>query len=77
MTNYSDAQQRAEAFNQEIAKRNLEAAASDLAAALQHALELIDALMPGVRYIALQDYKMLIDVPLEAKDALRKAGAIL
>jgi hypothetical protein len=49
-------------------------AAPDLAEALRDALTLIDALMPGVRYIALQDYKALNDVPLAGRAALAKAG---
>jgi len=50
------------------------AAAPDLAAALKRCIQLIDDLMPGVRHIALQDYAILNDAPLEACRALRKAG---
>jgi hypothetical protein len=38
---------------------------------LRRALQLIDALMPGVRHIALQDYALLNDVPLEIKARLK------
>lgn len=50
------------------------AAAPDMAAALQAAAKLIDAMFPGVRHIALQDYKALNETPLAIAAALRKAA---
>lgn len=41
-------------------------------AALADAAKLIDAMMPGVRYIALQDYKALNDTPLAISACLRE-----
>jgi len=56
------------------ADANLAAAAPDLLAAAKLALELIDAMMPGVRYIALQNYALLNEAPLALKAAIAKAG---
>ena len=39
---------------------------------LQRADKLIGAMMPGVRYIALQDYKALNDVPLDIQAMVRE-----
>lgn len=39
---------------------------------LHRALKLIDALMPGIRYIALQNYKEVNDVPWDAGKVLEK-----
>lgn len=49
------------------------AAAPELYEALHDAIVLIDNLMPGVAYIALQDYGALNDTPIKARAALAKA----
>lgn len=41
-----------------------------LAAALERMLKVQEALMPGVRYIAVQDYAELNDAPIAARHAL-------
>jgi hypothetical protein len=51
-------------------------AAPDLAASVERLLAVIDALMPGVRYISVQNYAELNDAPIAARAALRKAGRI-
>lgn len=52
---------------------NLIAAAPDLLEALENANELITQLLPGVRYIALQDYGFLNQVCLNNVAAIKKA----
>jgi hypothetical protein len=51
-------------------------AGPDIAAALVRALKLIDALMPGIKNIAVQNYGEVNDVPLDAHKALMKAGVV-
>ncbi len=53
---------------------NLIAAAPELLEALKDAMSLIEALMPGVRHIPLQDYAALNNTPLKARAAIAKAG---
>ena len=55
------------------ANARLIAAAPDLLAALQNSLKVIEALMPGVRYISVRDYAALNDVPIAACRAIAKA----
>lgn len=57
-----------------IAASRLLNSAPALAAALLRTLKVIDALMPGIGGLALQDHKIINDVPLEAHAALKKAG---
>jgi len=44
----------------------------ELAGLLRRSLKVIDALMPGVKYIAVQNYKELNDVPVDAERTLEK-----
>lgn len=58
----------------EFVKRDsLNGATPDLLEAAKAALKLIDAMMPGVRHIALQDYMALNETPLALKRAIAKA----
>ncbi|WP_285905103.1 hypothetical protein [Pseudodesulfovibrio pelocollis] len=50
------------------------AAAPDMARALKMMLKALDELMPGIGKICVQDYAILNDAPLAAKEALAKAG---
>lgn len=67
----------------EARRRALKQAEDVVAAArtAQHALEkmqaVVDALMPGVRYISVQDYAALNNVPIEARDAVSKLRMLL
>lgn len=45
-------------------------AAEEMKAALRAMLQVQDALMPGVRYIAVQNYAQLNDAPLAARKAI-------
>lgn len=56
-----------------VADAHLIAAAPDLLTAAQAAYKLIDALMPGVRHIALQDYRALNETPIALAKAIAKA----
>ena len=53
---------------------DLAALAPELLDALKDAMKLIDALFPGVRHLAIQDYAMLNDVPLKIRDVLNKTS---
>lgn len=55
---------------------NLQNAAPDLLSAAKAALKLIDAMMPGVRHIALQDYAALNETPLALRAAIAKAEGL-
>ena len=46
-----------------------------LLAALKDCMKLIDMLMPGVRYIALQDYALLNDAQVNGHEAIAAAEA--
>lgn len=56
-----------------LANAALFKAAPALLAALEDALRVIEALMPGVKYISVQDYALLNDAPLAARKALAEA----
>lgn len=45
---------------------------ADVRQALTDLLRVIDMLMPGVRYIAVQDYAALNDVPIAARKLLQR-----
>ena len=53
---------------------DLAALAPELLDALKDAMKLIDALFPGVRHLAIQDYAMLNDVPLKIREVLNKTS---
>ena len=44
--------------------------APELVEAAEMLLRLVDDMMPGVRYIALQDYKLLNEAPIKARQAI-------
>lgn len=54
------------------ANARLIAAAPELAEVLRDTLAVIDSLMPGIGYIAVEDYAKLNDVPLRARRILAK-----
>lgn len=56
------------------ANARLIAAAPEMLAALRGAIKVIDALMPGLRYIAVQDYQAVNEVPIALRAALAKAA---
>lgn len=49
------------------------AAAPELLAALKMLLRATDQMLPGVKYIACQDYAILNDAPIAARAAIAKA----
>jgi len=50
---------------------------TEMLEALKECLVLIDDLMPGVKYIALQNYRRMNDAPYNAEKIIRKAEAEL
>lgn len=56
-----------------LANAALFKAAPELLAALEGALLVVDALMPGVKHIPIQDYALLNDVPLAARKIIAAA----
>lgn len=45
---------------------------SELEQTVERLLTIIDALMPGAKHLALQDYKELNDAPIEARRLLKR-----
>lgn len=43
---------------------------SDLAASVEELLKVVDALMPGLAHIAVQDYQIINEAPIRAREAL-------
>ena len=46
----------------------------ELTKALRDLLKAYDSLMPGIAYIAVQDYEIINRAPIEARKALAKAN---
>lgn len=58
-----------------LANARLIAAAPDMLDALKRMLAVYEALMPGLRHIAVRDYAEINDAPLAARKAIAKAEA--
>jgi hypothetical protein len=54
------------------ADARLIAAAPDLLAALKMLMAAYESVLPGIRYIAVQDYKLVNDAPVAAERAIAK-----
>jgi hypothetical protein len=52
----------------------VQAVVDELAAALCDMLRAFESLIPGVKYIAVQDYALLNEAPMAAHAALKKWG---
>ena len=65
--------EHAEAQGVAAANARLIAAAPALLEALEKMLEVYEALMPGLRHIAVQDYALLNDAPMAARQAIAAA----
>jgi hypothetical protein len=56
-----------------VRRQDYETGQQELAAALEKLLRAYDSLMPGLAHIAVQDYALINEAPLEARRAIQKA----
>jgi hypothetical protein len=58
------------------ANAHLIAAAPELLAALKKLMVAYESVLPGIRYIAVQDYRIVNDAPVAAERAIQKAEGL-
>jgi hypothetical protein len=57
----------------DVDKKAIRAERAELIEALEDCIKLIEALMPGVKHIALQDYRLLNETPMKVNKILAKS----